>query len=83
MLQDEMKKRDPTSISVRHKFMAEFIIELKNNKHKKRKIDGNTQSERLKKFIANFSRKHSCKFFFLFTKKIYLLLFLLFSSHTL
>jgi nucleolar MIF4G domain-containing protein 1 len=58
LLKAELAKRDPESISTRLKFMVESVMDLKNNKHKKKKADADgSQGDRLKKFVVNLVRK--------------------------
>ncbi|KAI9000175.1 armadillo-type protein, partial [Gaertneriomyces semiglobifer] len=63
LVQEEVGKRDPASLSSRFKFMVETMMDLKNNKRKlqKKVVTGTdmTQQERLKKFVTNMAKKRN------------------------
>ncbi|CEI90623.1 hypothetical protein RMCBS344292_04942 [Rhizopus microsporus] len=64
-IQKETAKRDPSTISLRHKFMLETIANVKNNKIKnKQTAAGHGDKElvqKMKKFIQGLSKKRSTR----------------------
>ncbi|KAG1463225.1 hypothetical protein G6F55_002515 [Rhizopus delemar] len=60
-IQKETAKRDPSTISIRHKFMLETIADVKNNKIKNKQTAAGTGDKELalkmKKFLNGLSKK--------------------------
>ncbi|KAI8639720.1 hypothetical protein BD408DRAFT_391902 [Parasitella parasitica] len=64
-IQKETAKRDPATISIRHKFMLETITNIKNNKIKNgRTAGGQSEKEmvsKMKKFLNGLSKKRTVR----------------------